>query len=322
MDIVEMTHPEIILNHVYFPGVTDEYANIEQTMDYASSIGDESLCLHYMLVMHFQRHPRPVVFVNKDMFTIMASIDKNIPVSYLPDGSFFYAQFPEGFVSDGEDEVIGAYCYLGPAHEIGIRGKFELSKVFVVSYVCRDLRTRGSLLIDISDSRKLLDIMKDYPHQVLRNDFGNIKFDDMSQSLLRKEETIFRMLLNLILFSEVERHNKDSDRKLKLYEPEVEKPTKKRLNKIRRDKTKNGLLNLTSIAMLYLDGADLRKMIPRNDDGLLVNVSGHFRWQPHGVERKLLKLIWIDEYQKTYTKQTVMNNFKTGLDQAGAQAMN
>jgi hypothetical protein len=32
-------------------------------------------------------------------------------------------------------------------------------------------------------------------------------------------------------------------------------------------------------------------------------VSGHWRLQPHGVERKLLKLIWIDNYVKTFNKQ-------------------
>ena len=30
----------------------------------------------------------------------------------------------------------------------------------------------------------------------------------------------------------------------------------------------------------------------------IVAVSGHFRWQPHGPERSLRKLIWIDDYVK------------------------
>jgi len=35
-------------------------------------------------------------------------------------------------------------------------------------------------------------------------------------------------------------------------------------------------------------------------------VSGHWRMQPHGVERKLVKLIWIDNYVKTFNKTKEM----------------
>lgn len=313
MDVVEFIHPEIVLGKRRFPGISEEYDDLSDSLISALERDDESLSLHYRLATVYQglRNESPAIYINEVMVKILASIDKNIPTQFLPERTFAYVQFPEGVLNDGEDDVIGAYYYIGTGDDLCLRGKFQFSRIFLVSYVCRGLLSRGSLLIDLIDSKRLSEIMDDYPHEQMSIG-SRIERYDISAGLLKKRETIFRVLINLILLIEARGRSPNDHHLIHLY-PSMKMPTNKKLHKIRRDRSQKGIYNLSSIPLLFLDGNDLKSMVQRSGDGMFVGVSGHFRWQPYGTERKLLKLIWINEHHRTYTKQSVINNFKENL---------
>lgn len=308
MDVIDFCHPDLVnRGGTAIPGYDVGYSDLEEALLFTQHIGDEALDIHYRLVRAFLDQPRPGLYLNKEMIAVMSSIEKSIPLKYLPTAMFTYIQFPEGLLSDGEDEIIGAYFFIGHGELLELEGKFNTDRIFAVSYICKDIFTKGSLLVKL-DERKLGEILQDYPSTRLIN----WKECSLPKEHIKNRETLFRIILNFAIFVTVSAVNENRDFLIPTVYPK-ERPTNKKLHKIKRDKSKRGLVNFTETEFLYFDGSQLKKMIPATT-GKEIDVSGHFRWQPYGHERKFLKLIWINEHQRVYNKQSVKKDFENQLD--------
>jgi hypothetical protein len=71
------------------------------------------------------------------------------------------------------------------------------------------------------------------------------------------------------------------------------------LTKRERDRWKTIHMDMPDFPA-YIVGIDWKKPTIYNMDQ--TKVMGHFRWQPHGENRKKVKLIWIDEHVRVFNK--------------------
>ena len=297
MFIESPLHPEIItgasgpewdINH--YKKVFSQFDEDGHISPLYAAPGDESAFMHFSLSSLYEKIGEPrALYLNKGFLSVMNTIDKEIPFSYLPQNYFGYIHFPEEFLFDGEDFVEGAYIYLGPSEALRVHGgKFGGKEVLAISYICKGRKSFGSLLVNTEDKKKLAEILSSYPcnHFTLDGEFD-------ASEMFSHRESIFRTLVNSMLWFST---SSSDEARIEMIEP-MERVHNKKLKKLKRKRVN---CNFSTIPFVYVDETPLRRIMRYTKGNTLV--SGHLRWQPCGLGRRDLKLIWISEHQRTYNK--------------------
>ena len=99
-----------------------------------------------------------------------------------------------------------------------------------------------------------------------------------------KDYELFKLMLNLVLYANSQ---EDLIAKYNEFSP------KEKDKKYAEGYTKNGFYPLD---------LEHEYKILRNKFAHIVGVSGHFRWQPYGMGRSKIKLIFINPHEREYNK--------------------
>jgi hypothetical protein len=291
MRLTKILTPEIILGTRGPEHLIYEYKNtlsiirgvggIKGMVQIEPHAGDWYQSLHiskssaYELAWKFKNEGGRVYHVGKDFAKGISEIDKDIPVDLFPERFLAYFSFAENtFVIDGM-MARGGFIFVGPWNETSLLEKPKNAERVIwlsFDFDTNDTPERlkyGSVLYPLSSSI----------HRELK--------DNTSQSV----SGIDRALINLALY-------------VSSTDPSL-LPTKAQhqLSNSERKKfyNKYGVANLCTIPVILVSW-NYSRPVTFNVES--TTVSGHFRWQRHGPNNGLIKLIFIAEHERQYRNKT------------------
>lgn len=220
--------------------------------------------------------------IGRDFFTQLIKVKLNILPEYLTGiKKCLYIEYPYDIYIN--NDIFFSGCILAPLLDpdgvvkrlgLGIfmnNGAELNSLTFYIDVINLPIHTIEEYIDSISEISK----------SKYESAFNDVSKEDWSN--------IFRISINSILY--VMSGNPD----LRMIRP----PLKSKY------KTTKGMKKFIKeypldIPMVYV-GYNYKKHNFYSVDG--TTVKGHFRWQPYGNKRSLIKLIWIDTYEKIFNKE-------------------
>jgi hypothetical protein len=237
---------------------------------------------HLFLVQKFCKEKAPVYYVPETFASALSKVDRGLAFKFLPEEFFGFIALPKnGFSvrSGGETHQInGGYIYIGSGPSKDLPPSFPIGVRYVMISLTSDEKFFG-IMLPLEDGKTLNECLESKS----TDDAELIKTQEAQDSLL-----IHKILLNAVLFI----HHESKDVLLL-------RPTSNRTGKAKKDVIagNQGNTNACTIPVKLLNFSFHQKRQYLVDSTV---VSGHFRWQPYGKELSQLKLIWINEHERSY----------------------
>lgn len=248
---------------------------------------DQIFAGHICLVWRFFQEKAPIYHSGKEFTQALMKVDKEIPVDLLPKRFCAYFSFPDGVVFDDEEEIEGAYVFIGPSYETTVRqdgafgGPGEMT--LWVSYVTKAGHPSNCLAPITKE--KVGKILEKLPCEdvVLRD--GVLYHEYKGNVAIR--DNVYRLIVNLVLYV----NSIDCDL---VGVPPVRKmkPAQKK-DAIKR----GGLLNQCLLPVTFVSW-NYKKEKQFHIGSTVVDT--HMRWQRVGEGLKQIKLIWVREHLRTF----------------------
>lgn len=229
---------------------------------------------------------------NKSFTEALSCIEREIPVERLPDTFAGYISFPSGALKDESEFVQGAYVFIGKAKETTMSGYINPeSKVFWCGYCAEGVDGTQTLLRAELENKTMDQIMKSVTSIDTK---GGSPFEGRSvyavatgSSAIEARARIFNTIINCILYIT------SSDAVV------LKVPSSLGMSnaKAKEVAAQTQIINETAIPV-YFANPQYRRAITYSVDE--TTVRGHFRWQIHGPQRSMHKLIWISEHIRQY----------------------
>lgn len=211
--------------------------------------------------------------VSKNLSAAFKKTKLDVDPKYLPETFQGYIEIPDLVDVDGCD-IKGFFIDMN--HEFG-------KHVFSCGYLVYDHSIHdyapAHINIEIKPNRPVSESLLSYPYTVQN-------YDEDSGSLITKEfESEYLPYMGVLFNTLVYIHNSED--------------VTYRLNQFSKKKSKaNGQKNRYTSKHWHEVGANL--VLPREFTVDSTIVSGHFRWQPYGPQRSLIKHIYIQPHTRTY----------------------
>lgn len=219
----------------------------------------------------------------KDFFEVLFDLrDRGITSGYLPDEFVGYFSLPPDGIKDSVgDYVDGLYVVVRRFNKGGLRSIFSGSQPehFVsISYICEPRKTQnisvGWISVQLKD--------KELIGEAIDKALGEIPDREFQSKLVQ-------LAINLTLYI----HSSD---------PELLKltPTHDATVAVKKKYEVGGMSNGCTIPVIAINwGYKLKDII---GEEVTTHVRGHFGWRLCGVGRSQVKLSWIREHERVYTK--------------------
>lgn len=236
--------------------------------------GNEDVCKkehefsrHLLILRSYQLKNDGIYYIPSNFLDALLTVDKNIPIKLLPDRFHAYFVFPDNKIAIDGRFFEGAYFYISQ--------EIDGSKAIIITFISNEYMAQTTLALRDNLTfwdNMLLDV----------NAYGKDPRTD------EKRKDLFctiKLLVNSVIYI----HSKDPE--IDLLKPIVKMtPHERRVYQIK------DLLNETSLPIKLLNWSFHGRTF--NVDS--TTVMGHFRWQPCGMGRQEVKLIWIDEHERKY----------------------
>ena len=251
--------------------------------------------LHLALTLNFRLMHAPVFHAGAEFLKAMQSIKRDFPLGQLPKEFMAYFSFAEKAIYDEFGEVSGAYIYIGPEGNtpIGRRKNIfghempEANALWISYTYAHNVNQAGQLMRHL-DSSTIASIFSGTDPVVINFEPGQPVAGAGSlkeRELGNQNFSVFRTILNLVVYTF------SDGAEFEEYLPTAKGAFGKKGNK-------KAYLNECAVPVISLN-ANFHKMHYAVES---TNVRGHFRWQPCGENLSRVKLIWIDEHERSFKK--------------------
>jgi len=316
MKLSKLVHPELVLGLRGDPMLIYTYKKYLAAVGFELGRGynsvspdwkhfDQNLQEHLLVTWKFRKESAPTYYVPKDFAQAISKLDREIPVDLLPSRWFGYIAFAEDSVFDADDEVQGAYVYMGPAEETPLRPENYSKRVLWISYVCKDVATNRDqisiaqapsgdyALINFLSLGKLLVELKPEKISTLIRSVPELDFlSDVPKTPLAvagDRDTVYRTIINLVLYI----NSVDADL--------VRAPSTNHLSNSQRAKRREEGKPINECTVpVTLVSWNYRR--PSNYSVDSTPVETHMRWQRCGPRNSQVKLIWVKEHLRFFKK--------------------
>jgi hypothetical protein len=233
-------------------------------------------------------------------------IRREIPIDLLADRFFGYLSFAEETIHDGEDFVQGAYVFIGHSRETPFAAHSAgHAKSLWMSYVCQSKENGGfcssvQFRADLYKNTTMESLIQETLATALPSKDFFEKAIQANKLLLQGERTlrdqffcqkralVMQTVINAVLYI-----HSQSPELLRV------QPMKNYTNKQQRLMKAGLVQNHCTVPITFIN-CGYKKPIQYQVDK--TTVSGHFRWQRCGEHYSQVKLIWIEEHERTYQK--------------------
>jgi hypothetical protein len=298
MLLTQLVHPEVVLNRrgerfrrmAYAEGM----AGIELDSSYprlpiSTPISERVILEHLYFCKRFVERRAPTFWITESFLDALKHIDHEIPMALLPDSFLAYFAFPPGTMSDGKEEVEGAYVYLGNEPQFTQAALLPGEKVFWAYTIKASPPPKvwsfGKLYTELETGKKFSELLAQL-NFVGENSVSSLSF----QKAPLVVEELYRVVLNATLYLHSENPSLEP---MRAHGSSGLSQTQARKLKQKA----GGKLNLTTIPITLIHFNDQRV---RNYSMDATQVRGHFRWQRCGEHLFRVKLIWIDEHERHF----------------------
>ncbi len=235
------------------------------------------------------------------MEALMQVGDREIPLSYLPENFLAYFSFPPGLLSDGEDQLNGAYVYCGKfQHHIPVLQDTVGDEMFLLIHPTFEARYMedGAEVIPCF-SRFMSRIMPGWTAENIYESVPKGSTDYVIGTLPSgpdkrsrdKQVEYIRTILNLILYINSE-------------DPVLEKltPVHGKSHRIRNQHTTpKGHRNECTVPIVAVNW-DYTKLENRYEDGKTF-IESFPRWQRCGEKFSKVKLVWVTAHERNVRRK-------------------
>lgn len=343
MKVSKLIHPEIVLGQRGDNGLVNFYGSLLNSIGYSDEkksfwIAPEQAAIsqsghraqipiwrhldvntqeHLLLCWKFRdewrkrpKAEKPGVYYVPAPFTeAISQIDREVPVDLLPKRFFGYIAFGDGAIRDENEEVQGAYVFIGPDHETVLQEEHRTGEPVVwISYVCKDRvpdRTHTTPMIVQSPRGPIVGNFMSVSKVLMRLEPG--KISDMLERVpvqdfvtprgdryagwTEERSRVFRTLINLVLYI----HSVDADL--------VPAPTTTHLSHRQKSARRESgqPVNECTVAMSLVSFNYER---PRQYHVDATWVETHMRFQRCGPGFKQVKLVWVKGHQRHFDRGT------------------
>lgn len=306
MQFNETLFPEIVLDKRGEKFVRETYkklfdlVNIEEA---GTVVHDQKLKSLFDTDVNFFRH----VFTSKlckitnfktyhvggGFLGALSSLERDIPIDMLPEEFSGYINFAKNQMSDDDGFIEGAFVYIGKrGSEIfkrhNLNGKRCLFITYVNNYIPGLGYKSGNLAICLEQFDKISEALTTY--SAVDSLFNSQWKVDNEIALLRNK--IYRTVINTVLYIHSE------DPKIERVNPYI-KGGKISKNQIRNS---NGVINECSIPITFVHRLYEKQRVYNVDETF---VESYPRWQRCGEGLTRIKLVWVKEHTRHYTKNEI-----------------
>jgi hypothetical protein len=295
MNFKNILHPELILNRRGPESVREFYAHTVREIQFLESGGvtvpefvkelNSSEQRAMTLMRRWQIDNGKVFHVNRDFLIALSGIERNVNLDYLPERFVGYISFAPEVMFDDEDEVEGAYVYVGPSKYTSLKDQ-NVERVFWCAYVTKGWKSLGTVCADIKQGMTIEGLISSVERD---NTKANQFYLTPEPDDISKRSKVFNTVLNAVMY-------------IHSQEPNVQRvpSTRDLSNRQAQDlKAKVGIKNECTIPITFLNWT-YAKQRTQVVDGTWVETF--MRWQPCGPGRGQVKLIWVKEHERTYKK--------------------
>lgn len=250
---------------------------------------DNNMSHHIAMIARTQKENGNNYYLPRDFARVLAKLDRDIPIDYLPDEFWGYIEFAEGTLFDDTGEVWGAYVYVGKLknHHSRLMDCDEETKVISLTYVNRNKHVTkfawplsnikmGDLIAgaDQKDTNRLVD--------------GTIVEEHIDHSLMLKRSSVIIACLNAVLYVSSE-------------DPELEelKLDSRLTSRERKQRRKEPQSNLCSLPLILVNPNYKSEKHYNKESGWW---DSHPRWQRCGPNNSRVKLIWVKAHEKKFNR--------------------
>lgn len=255
-------------------------------IEHRDIFADPILLFCIAMIKRFLKSDGKNYYFSKDFITLLSSMDRKLPVEYLPEKFFGYFVFPDNVLFDDTNaNIVSAYVYVGKVKHYGwVPNNREErkpldpeDKVISVAY-CDSKMEMGKILFHCKADTKMSDLI--FENGFLC-DFNSIEVLDSSTN----SETLLIACLNAVLYITSE------DPDLTNIVPELKLKDKVR----KKQRKKTNWENLCTESLILVNH--------KYKDECRYNVdsawwSTHPRWQQCGPNNSMVKLIWVKGHEK------------------------
>jgi len=238
--------------------------------------------------------------------------------TFIRDGKKNY-KISKEFSEALADASLDVSCKYIPSENISYNIQFH-KDIVLTSMFGTDKEAYRNCYVTIEDCKSEYDIKKGYLKRVMlvfpiyidgvdyisTYDYINLVFKDdkqkvseailasadqlKDQQLTEEGKGVIKYITNVILYL----NSGDPDLR-ELKKPNIPKVTKN-ISKFKKKNKYKSLLDIIEVGFNYMKGINYRVSATM--------VRGHFRWQPYGSGMSMVKLIWIEEHPRNFTKIT------------------
>lgn len=180
----QLLHPELILDLRGDKMTRELYSAHLNRVDFNPSSGglevgrdlleisrmDKEYVRHIAICKKFKNEKGKTFHIGRDFLTALASIDRDIPIEYLPAHFIGYISFAPETLYDEESWVQGAYVYIGGANETGLPKEDHHHRVAWICYLNKpfgkemgDTCPATNLMVHLDEPSKVFDLLKSVP---------------------------------------------------------------------------------------------------------------------------------------------------------------
>jgi hypothetical protein len=292
MRIDRILHPEIVLGKRGDKRLIQFYKTcfpqIELTPEgYACGLEvrqfDENLRDHAILTHKFRQSGSKVFYCGKDFIQVLSKIDKEIPLQFMPQKFLGYLAFPEETVFDGEEEIQGAYVYVGEGKGTTLKKEDWDKKIIWISYVGKNLNSITRLCAELTED-KMSEISTRY-------EMADYNVSEVIKgSVPGSRELVYRLVANLVLYI----NSADPDL-IGLKTMHLESKTQRNKAEARGEIINECTLPITLLSWNY------KREINYSKESTWVET--HPRWQRCGSGFTQIKLIWVKAHERHLLKE-------------------
>ena len=317
MRLSKILHPEIVLKTRGNRHLVDAYKHLLVGMSHDGhgfsskhpqwGLIDPNMQEHLTLCYKFReenalpKDQKPgIYYMPSDFSDALSKLDREIPVDLLPERWFGYIAFADGAVFDEQEEVQGAYVFLGRAEETALSPEHYGDRVIWMVYVCKDtigekrgpvgfMETSMGPQLNLLSISRFTSPLKQVKVSDLAKELPTLDFSVSGQHVQKHAERVdvFRLLLNAALYI----NSVDADL--------VPAPMVGHLsNRQKKERAAaGGHVNECTVPVTLVSW-NYRKPIQRQID--LTWVETHPRWQRVGPNLSQVKLIWVAAHERHY----------------------
>ena len=291
MRLSKVLHPEIVLGRRGPDWIKDYYKKTVKEIDFLQEGGasvphifaeiGEGEIRGLTLMRKWMITGTKVYHVSSDFLSALAGIERGVSLDYLPDRFCGYLSFAEKTIYDDEDEIEGAYCFIGPARETSLQDH-SFERVFWCAYVVKGYRSIGTICLDLKQGELLEDLINRFEDDSLKQ----FKFATPPKNL-RKRALVHNAVLNVVMY-------------LHSQEPKVQRipATQEISNKKASElEASTGLRNDCTLPVTFVNWNYAKQRIYTKESTW---VDTFPRWQPCGPNLSQVKLIWVQPHERRY----------------------